>query len=78
MKICEHDLEIKLRRAREFLENGDKVLVNMLMRGREIVHKDIAQDILLGVAQKLEDIAKVEQQPRSEGRRMTMVLVSRK
>lgn len=78
MKICEHDLDIKIRRAREFLENGDKVLVNMLMRGREIVHKDLAQDILDGLAQKLEDVARVEQMPRTEGRRMTMVLVGRK
>ena len=77
MKICEHDLEIKVRRAREFLQKGDKVLVNLLMRGREVVHQDMGRDMLLEFGRRLEDLAKVEQQPRTEGRRMSMTLVSK-
>lgn len=77
MKISEHDLEIKRKHAREFLENGDKVLLNLLMRGREVVHQDMGRDILQEFGRRLEDVAKVEQAPRTEGRRMNMVLVSK-
>jgi translation initiation factor IF-3 len=77
MRISEHDLGIKLRKARDFLEDGDRVLVNLLMRGREIVHRDIAHDKLKDFAHRLEDIAKVEQMPKLDGRRMTVVLTSK-
>ena len=77
MKICEHDLDIKRRRAHQFLESGDKVLVNLLMRGREVVHGDMGRDMLLEFGHSLEDVAKIEQEPRTEGRRMTLVLVSK-
>lgn len=77
MKICEHDLEIKVRQAREFLLKGDKVLVTLLMRGREVVHQDMGRDMLLEFGRRLEEVAKVEQLPRTEGRRMTMALISK-
>ncbi len=77
MKICEHDLEIKVRRARQFLEDGDKVLVNLLMMGREVVHQDMGRDILLEFGRRLEEVSKVAQKPQTEGRRMTMALISK-
>ncbi len=77
MKICEHDLDVKLRRTRECLESGSRVLVNLLMRGREVVHKDIGEEVLLAFGARLEDIAKIEQMPKTEGRRMTMTIVAK-
>ncbi len=77
MKICEHDLEIKVKQAREFLLKGDKVLVTLLMRGREVVHQDMGRDMLAQFAHRLEDVSKIAQEPKTEGRRMTMVLISK-
>ncbi len=77
MKICEHDLEIKVRQAHEFLLKGDKVLVTLLMRGREVVHQDMGRDMLLEFARRLEEVAKIAQEPKTEGRQMTMVLISK-
>ena len=77
MKIFEHDLEVKLKKVREFLGHGDRVLVNLFLRGREAVHMDLAREKLTDVAGRLEDVARVEQQPKMEGRRITMVLVPR-
>ena len=76
-KIAEHDVMVKVRRARKFLEDGDKVQINCLFRGREMVHKDIGIQVMNEVFEHLQDIAKVERPPRLEGRRMVM-LVSRK
>jgi translation initiation factor IF-3 len=76
-KIAEHDIQVKVRRARGFLEQGDKVQLNCLFRGREMAHKDVARKVLDHVFGLLEDIAKVEVQPHMEGRRMIM-LVSKK
>ncbi|MEM7203621.1 MAG: translation initiation factor IF-3 [Planctomycetota bacterium] len=73
-KIAEHDIQVKVRRAREFLENGDKVQVNCLFRGREMAHKDVAMKVLRYVYELLEDIARVEREPHMDGRRMIMML----
>jgi translation initiation factor IF-3 len=77
-KIEKHDLEVKLRRARQFLEQGDKVLVNMLFRGREMqLMREHAPALMVRFAGMLEDIAKIERHPRVEGRRMNMLLTHR-
>ncbi len=77
-KIEIHDLNVKLRRARQFLEQGDKVLVNMLFRGREMQLMRLhAPDLMKRFAELLEDVAKVEREPRVEGRRMNMLLTRR-
>jgi len=70
-----HDLEFKLKNARKFLMEGDKVKVTVMFRGREMVHKDRGRDQLNTVVKLLEEIAKVENPPRMEGRFMSMILV---
>jgi translation initiation factor IF-3 len=76
-KIAEHDVQVKVRKARGFLEHGDKVQLNCLFRGREMVHKDVAQRVLMHVFELLEDVAKIERQPHMDGRRMIMLLAKK-
>lgn len=73
-KTEEHDLKIKIQRARTFLERRDKVLFNIRFRGREMTHVDLGEAMLERIKKELEDIAKVEQNARLEGRRLTMTL----
>ncbi len=73
-KIAEHDIMVKVRRARKFLEAGDKVQVNCLFRGREMAHKEVGIKVMEEVFNHLEDLAKVERSPHLEGRRMVMLL----
>lgn len=73
-KIDVHDLEIKIRKAREFLEAGHKVQVTCLFRGREMAYQNIGRQVMLKVAAELEDIAKIERDPSMEGRRMNLLL----
>lgn len=76
-KTEEHDLLIKLAKAREFLGRRDKVLINMRFRGREMFHVELGRAMLDRIGVELEDIAKVEQTSRMEGRRLTMTLAPR-
>jgi translation initiation factor IF-3 len=73
-KTGQHDIEVKVRRARDFLNHRDKVLINVLFRGREMAHVDVGQSIVEAIIQQLEDVAKVEKPPRMEGRRMSAIL----
>jgi len=73
-KTDPHMTDIRVAQAREFLERGDKVQVMIMFRGREMAHQDIGVAHCHEVAKRLEDIAKVEQSPRTEGRRMSMLL----
>jgi translation initiation factor IF-3 len=73
-KIAEHDVQTKVRRAREFLEHGDKVEVVCLLRGREMMHTENARMVCDHVFDLLQDVAKIERPPRMEGRRMIMLL----
>jgi translation initiation factor IF-3 len=72
--IDDHDYEIKMKAMRKFLEEGDKVKVTMRFRGREMAHQDIGMTVLINVREQLEDLGKVEQMPRLEGKQMIMVL----
>src|SRR5881392_385209 len=72
--IDEHDFEFKTRHAREFLQDGNKVKVTMMYRGRQMAHIDLGRAVLDRVANELKDIAKIEQDPKLEGRNMSMVL----
>lgn len=71
----DHDLEFKLKNARRFLLDGDKVKVTVMYRGREMVHRGLGRKQLDLVAKQLEDMATVENPPRMEGRFLSMILV---
>jgi translation initiation factor IF-3 len=72
--IDDHDYEVKRRSMVKFIEEGDKVKVTMRFRGRELAHQELGMDVLVRVRDDLDEIAKVEQMPRMEGRQMTMVV----
>jgi translation initiation factor IF-3 len=73
-KIDEHDLLIKLNHAREFLERGDRVQFTIRFRGRELAHVEEGHKIFDRITAQLEDVGKIEQSSRREGRRITMLL----
>ncbi|MDX5512695.1 MAG: translation initiation factor IF-3, partial [Hymenobacteraceae bacterium] len=70
----EHDFEFKLKHAKSFLESGAKVKSYVHFVGRTIVFKERGEILLLKFAQALEDVAKVEQMPKLEGKRMFLML----
>ncbi len=72
--IDDNDYGIKMKKVREFLDEGDKVKVTMRFRGREMAHQEIAVGILNKVREQMADLAKVEQFPKLEGRQMVMVM----
>ena len=72
--IDDNDYDVKMRSARRFLEEGDKVKVTMRFRGREMAHQDLGMNVLVRVRNELDELAKVEQMPKLEGRQMMMVL----
>ena len=75
--IEQHDYDVKMRAITKFLETGDKVKVTMRFRGREMTHQEIGMGVLMRVSEDLEEVAKVEQSPKLEGRQMTMVVAPR-
>jgi translation initiation factor IF-3 len=75
--IDDHDYDVKMRAATNFLDEGDKVKVTMRFRGREMMHQDLGMNVLMRVRDQLDPLAKVEQTPQLEGRQMTMVLAPR-
>ena len=70
----EHDYDFKLKHARKFLEDGAKLKAFVFFKGRTILFKDKGEILLLRLAQELEDIGKVEQLPKLEGKRMIMFI----
>jgi len=74
-KIDDHDYEVKMRRARDFLEDGDKVKATLMFRGREITHPELGEKILRRLADDVKTYAEIESGPKLEGRNMTMQLV---
>jgi translation initiation factor IF-3 len=75
-KTGDHDIEFKMKRARNFLEHKDKVKINILFRGRENAHHDRGREILQGIIADLVDIAKVEKAPGMEGGRMMSAILA--
>ncbi len=73
-KTDDHDFDFKVRNVRRFLEEGDKAKLTLMFRGREIVHKDLGQKVLMRVVEELKDVAVLEQTARMEGRSMFMIL----
>lgn len=72
--IGDHDFNTKLRQARGFIEDEDKVKVSVRFRGRAITHKEIGRDVLDRFADGIEDIANIQTKPKMEGRNMFMML----
>ncbi len=74
VKVSEHDYQTKLKHVRRFLEDGHKVKVTIMFRGREMAHPELGKKILDRVAEDLKEIATVEMPPQLAGRDMNMVL----
>jgi len=72
--IDDHDFETKTRHARRFLEEGNKVKVTLMFRGRQIAHPELGKIVVDRVAVELADLAKIESAPMMEGKSMTMIL----
>jgi len=72
-----HDLGIKVKHAREFLEKGHKVQFTVFFRGRQMLHKDHGYNLLRQITEDLEELAKVERPAMMSGRRMTLLVVPR-
>ncbi|MCQ2203886.1 MAG: translation initiation factor IF-3 [Bacteroidales bacterium] len=70
----DHDYEFKLRHAKEFLQGGDKVKAYVFFKGRSILFKEQGEILLLRFANDLEELARVDQMPRLEGKRMILML----
>ncbi|MGE0630335.1 MAG: translation initiation factor IF-3 [Hyphomicrobiaceae bacterium] len=75
--IDDHDYDVKMKAIRRFFDEGDKVKVTLRFRGREMAHQSLGMDVLRRVRADTEEIAKVESEPRFEGRQMVMVLAPR-
>jgi translation initiation factor IF-3 len=72
--IDTHDYDVKMRNMRRFFDQGDKVKVTLRFRGREMAHQNLGVDLLKRVKAETVEIAKVESEPKLEGRQMVMVL----
>jgi len=72
--IDEHDYQVKMRSVLRFLDEGDKVKMTIRFRGREMAHQELGMKVLDRVREDVDELAKVEQFPKSEGRLMTMVI----
>jgi translation initiation factor IF-3 len=72
--IDDHDFDTKTRHARRFLDEGNKVKVTMMFRGRQVAHPELGKEVLDRVANELADIGKIETDAKLEGKNMTMIL----
>jgi len=72
--IDDNDYNIKMRAMQRFLQEGDKVKVTLRFRGRELAHQELGMAVLVRVRDDLDEVAKVEQMPKMEGRQMVMVV----
>ncbi len=73
-----HDFDFKARHAVNFIENGDKVKVSVIFKGRELAYTEIGETLLRKFLERLSDVAKVEQEPKFEGRAMHAILAPQK
>jgi len=76
-RIEQHDFAVKVRNTRRFLEDGDKVKVTLMFRGRELAYVDLGREVLERLVREVSDLALVERPPRLEGRNMVMILSPR-
>ena len=75
--IEDHDYEVKKKKAQRFLEDGDKVKVTIMFRGRELSHPELGRQILVRMAADLKDIANVERDAKLEGKNMILILAAK-
>jgi translation initiation factor IF-3 len=75
--IDDHDFEIKMKSAKAFLGEGDKVKITLRFRGREMAHQELAHAVIKRVREELDALAKVESEPSFEGRQMIMILAAK-
>lgn len=73
-----HDFDTRVRNSAKYLEKGHKVKASVRFKGREMAHTELGKDVLLRFAQAQENVASIEQQPKLEGRFMTMILMPKK
>ncbi len=73
-----HDIETKVRKIREFIENGDRVKISIMFRGREMAHQEMGMETMQHVISLIDDIAKIDKAPRQEGRFLTAYLAAKK
>jgi translation initiation factor IF-3 len=73
----DHDLDFKIKHARKFLEQKNKVKFTVLFRGRELAYKEFGENLLDRVVEKLDDVAKIETDKKFEGRSLTMTFVNK-
>jgi translation initiation factor IF-3 len=76
-KIEKHDFNFKTKHARKFIEQGNKVKLNILFRGRQITHLEFGKELIEKFVKELEDIAKLESPPNVEGRNMVAILLKK-
>lgn len=72
--IEDHDFSVKKKNAERFLQDGDKVKVTIMFRGRELSHPELGRQLLIKMAAELKEIATVERDPKLEGKNMIMIL----
>jgi translation initiation factor IF-3 len=77
LKIGQHDLDIKIKRARKFLEDGDKVRIQLMYRGRENAHQELGFDLMNRIITAFGDDITVEQKPQINGRNLSMIIRSK-
>ena len=74
----EHDMQVRIKQARKFLEKGNKVKAVVMFRGREQAHLDIGEAQLMKIYEAVKDVAEIEKKPKKEGRDMIMILAPKK
>ena len=72
------DFETKLKQVTKYLQKGDKIKLTIRFKGRQLAHTEIGKDVLIRFAGRLEEISDIEQQPKLDGRSMTMLLTPKK
>lgn len=77
LKIGQNDLDIKLKKIRSFLANGDKVKILIFFRGREMAHQELGHELMQRIIVSLEEDAVVEQKPQMAGRNLSIVVRSK-
>jgi len=75
--IEDHDFNVKKKNAERFLEDGDKVKVTIMFRGRELSHPELGRQLLVRMAAELKEMASVEREPKLEGKNMIMILAAK-